>query len=396
MEFVASSEFTLSSDVIYFNSANLSVLPDSVLEAVDIYARKFNLNPSLGLECNSDDLWGAQLRLASFLHASPYDIFLRSNVTSVLNSTLLGLPLSLDDEILIGEFEYGAIANICRLRAERDGLPLRVLKLPASIPAFERLTQEALLDFVFDQLGPQTRLLLLSHVIGVLGIVVPIEAVASECRRRGIFLVVDGAYAPGAFDFSFSSIPSVDFYGCSLYKWLLGPKGTAFGFVSPRCQELLRPLEAGWTTFEPAGPLKNFAGGNPFQLRWVMKGCHDFSPFRALVDLFDFWERLGVQAIFERRRSLQTYLEARLPWRQLVPRDVRLRGPLSTFLLPDSLQRCGDRFARAAFEVGIQLSAAQVRGLWYAVLSPHIYNTEAEIDEVVVRLQHLAGLSVIS
>ena len=39
-------------------------------------------------------------------------------MTSVLNIFLLGVPLAPGSEILVGEMEYGAIVNVCRMRAE--------------------------------------------------------------------------------------------------------------------------------------------------------------------------------------------------------------------------------------------------------------------------------------
>ena len=37
-----------------------------------------------------------------------------------------------------------------------------------------------------------------------------------------------------------------DFVSCAAYKWLLSPRGTAFGVVRPERLGMLRPLYAGW------------------------------------------------------------------------------------------------------------------------------------------------------
>jgi selenocysteine lyase/cysteine desulfurase len=37
-----------------------------------------------------------------------------------------------------------------------------------------------------------------------------------------------------------------DFVSCAAYKWLLSPRGTAFGVVRPERLAMLRPLYAGW------------------------------------------------------------------------------------------------------------------------------------------------------
>jgi len=384
-------EFELDEKLIYLNSANQSICPRRVLSRISEYHREYERNPSRGLNEAWGMLWAIQSRLAGFLGADRSDLFLRTNVTSVLNTFLLGVPLPSRSEILVGELEYGAIVNACRLRANRDGLGLRVLKLPVSRLGAKRATVENIVDTVVSQLGPDTRLLLLSHVLGGTGMVMPIQEIAAETRRRDIFLVVDGAYAPGAVPVDFRNLGDIDFYGCSLYKWMLGPKGTAFGWVAKRNQELLEPLSAGWTTFESFGPFGDFGEGSRFQQTFLMAGCHDFAPFQAVGTLLDLWEEWGAanlrSHLFELGARLSEGIERELGWPRVASAVPELRGPLYAHELPDRLQpEGGGLLDRAWKELGIQLNTARIRGRWYAVLSPHVYNTEEELERAVEHL----------
>lgn len=378
--------------LIYLNSANLSLCPPSVLEAMTRYQREFEENPTEGLARAWGHLWKVQHRLARFLGADVNDLFLRTNVTSVLNTFLLGMPLEKGSEILVGELEYGAMVNICRMRAARDGLSLRVLQMPATVPAFRQATAESLVELVTSQLAPQTKVLLLSHVIGGTGMVMPLKEIARETRRRGVFLVVDGAYAPGALEVNFRELDDVDFYGCSLYKWLLGPKGTAFGWVNKRHQATLQPLQAGWSTFAPAAQTKAFGGGNRFQEAFAMSGCHDFAPFRAIVDALDVWDlhlaRPARARMAELRALLAREIETKLGWIPLISKDPRINGPLQAFLLPEAQQARGEHLAEDLLhDYHVQIHAMHLRGQWYAVFSPHFYNKDEEIREAVQWLQ---------
>jgi isopenicillin-N epimerase len=385
-------EFELDPQLLYFNAANQSIAPRRVTEALSRYHREYERNPTQGLAAAWGHLWEVQSGLARFLGAEPRDLFLRTNVTAVLNQFLLGIRLPPDAEILAGELEYGAIVNICRLRAQREGIGLRLLRMPGTLPALHKLTASALVDAVVSQFSARTRLVLLSHVLGGIGLRLPIAEIARETRRRGIFLVVDGAYAPGALPIDLSALTDVDFYGCSLYKWMLGPKGTAFGWVAPRHQELLAPSHAGWTTFGSFGPFSAFGGGSRFQETFLMSGCHDFAPFRAIADMLAFWEDLGPEAIRGRMEGLQAWLETevsdRLGWRRLAPEEPSLRGPILAFRLPDSWKRVGSHVqSRLHEECRVQIGTVELRGQWLAVFSPHVHNTEAEITEMVTRLQ---------
>jgi isopenicillin-N epimerase len=387
-------EFNLDPGLIYLNSANQSLLPSAVRDAIARYTAQYERNPTAGLNLAWGQLWETQVKLAAFLGAEAVDLFLRTNVTAVLNTFLLGIPLPVGSEILVGELEYGAIVNVCRMRAARDGLRLRVLKMPASPVSLRRLTPEALLDRILSQLGPDTRLVLLSHVVSAIGLVLPVAQIARETHRRGIYLVVDGAYAPGALPVDLSELGEIDFYGCSLYKWMLGPKGTAFGWVKREHQSRLRPLHAGWTTFDTFGPFSAFGGGSRFQEAFLMSGCHDFAPFRAVVDTLDFRARWGEEAIRARMRHLQETLHgavaSELGWWRLAPEEPGLRGPLLAYRLPGRHQEAGKwALARILEEAKVQIGTFWLRGQWNVVFSPHIHNSEEEILQAVRRLKAL-------
>ena len=73
--------------------------------------------------------------------ADPRDIFLRANVTEVINEFVLGLSsqhLPQGCEVAITDLEYGAVTNLVRHRCERDGLK----EVRASIPLnFSRVSK---------------------------------------------------------------------------------------------------------------------------------------------------------------------------------------------------------------------------------------------------------------
>ena len=62
-------------------------------------------------------------------------------------------------------------------------------------------------------------------------------------RRRGIPVIVDGAHAFAQFPMSRDEM-GVDYYGCSLHKWLLAPIGTGFLYVRKEKISDLWPLMA--------------------------------------------------------------------------------------------------------------------------------------------------------
>jgi isopenicillin-N epimerase len=388
------SHFSYAPNLLYFNSANLSICPNSVLDAIETYRREFEKNPTQSLKKAWSWLWETQTLLAAFLGANPKDLLLRTNVTEVLNTFILGYPMRTSDEILIGELEYGAISNICRFRANRDSLNVRILKIPQSQIAFSKLTAERLIEDILSQISPRTRMIVLSHVVASLGLRIPIEKIASHTKSQNIALIIDGAYAPGALPVNFSSLNEIDFYGCSLYKWLLGPKGTAFGWVNSKHQESLAPLLAGWTTFETGGVFAEFGGGSRFQEKFKLLGCRDFSPFYALKELLKFWNSIGIEVIQNRiaqlNRFFQQLMAAELGWPFLLANDPSLHSPMTVFRVPEKLQARGETLSDWILsQVGIQIHFTFLNTGWHGVFSPHIYNSELEIEIAVSRLKKI-------
>jgi isopenicillin-N epimerase len=332
-------------------------------------------------------LWQIQKRLAAFFHADPRSFFLRQNVTEAMNVFILGMPLPMGSEILLSDLEYQAVENICRYRAERDGLTMRKFHIP--VPESGRMSAQEISDLVASELRPETGLLVLSHVFTGNGMVLPVAEIAARTREQGVLFAVDGAHAAGALELDFGALEHLDFYGSNLHKWMLGPKGTGFGWVSARHHEALRPLEAGWSTFESSNDYKPFGNGARFPARFLMQGCRNFGPFFAIEDMLAFWEKHTPAKIRARIRSLQKFLErevaAKLDWPLLSPKlDGGLRGPLTTYALPARLEEQGyGLMSRLLTEHGLQISMTRMQGRWRMRLSPHVYITEEDISRAV-------------
>lgn len=371
---------------LYLNAGTHSRCPTEILEAVTRYQREYERNPTMGLVRAWPRLWKVQTRLAAFFGADPRDMALRINVTHAMNDFLLGARLPAGSEILLSDLEYPAVANIARLRAERDGLGLRTFAVPLAGDA------AALRDAVVAALSPKTSLLVLSHVATGTGLILPLAEIARETRRRGVLLAVDGAHAAGALPLDFAALDDVDFYGGNLHKWMLGPKGTGFAWTHKRAQPLQDPIQGGWTTFGEPESHREFGGGSAFARRQALSGCHDFAPFFAIDDMLNLWDKRGPAVLRARLLALQNAVEdamSPLGWPLLSPARGPLRGPLLAYEAPAALMRgrTGGAVLRDLWEAHrLQTNVITVKGRWAVRLSPHVDNDEDEIREAAERL----------
>lgn len=381
-------DFEKTPHFIYLNSGTMALTPMTVRQAMDRYEHEFELNPADGLFSAWEKCWQVQKDLARFIKADPSDLYLRSNVTYVMNDLIMALNLPRGSEILISDIEYGAIVNICKYKAQLDGLEVKTFSTPKDI---RNLTEDQLVDCVMKGITAKTKAVMISHVATGSGLVFPMEKIAQELKQKNIFSIIDGAHGAGFYNLDFSKT-AVDFYGSNLHKWLMGPKGTGFGWVSKSLREHLTPKFAGWTSFELAPHYQHF--GDNFTARWMICSTQDFAPIYAISDVIKYWEAKGPEKIRARQTELRDLCEktvkTRTGWTCLSTENPKLKGPMSAFSLPEPLRkRQFDLMWHLKREKSLQVSMTMIQGEWCLRLAPHVYNTEQEIEQAA---QILSGL----
>ena len=114
----------------------MSLSPKTVVDRVASFKKEYETNPTDGLFGAWERMWEIQKQLATYFKARPQDIYLRLNVTYVMNDFILALKLPKDSEILISTLEYGAIKKICEFKAHSEGHTLKnlIFTIPNKIP----------------------------------------------------------------------------------------------------------------------------------------------------------------------------------------------------------------------------------------------------------------------
>ena len=162
--------------------------------------------------------------LASLLSAPPEELALTGSTTEGCNVVLGGLGIGPDDEVVTTDSEHPGLMG--GLVASRAGLRVAEVR---DLPAAE------LLPAIQARITPRTRLIALSHVSWLTGVVFPVR----ELAGRGVPVLVDGAQAAGAIPVDVKEL-GVDFYTVSAQKWLLGPASTGALYMGPEWVERCR------------------------------------------------------------------------------------------------------------------------------------------------------------
>src|SRR5207237_6526494 len=130
----------------YLNHGTVGATPRRVLAAQQTLRDEMERQPARFMlrELNGEQPapWRSASRLreavahvAPFVGAHPDDLVLVSNVTTGLNAVLQSVPLDADDEILITDLAYGAIANAAGHAARTRGATPRTVAIPHPVRA---------------------------------------------------------------------------------------------------------------------------------------------------------------------------------------------------------------------------------------------------------------------
>src|SRR3989339_1236311 len=134
--------------------------------------------------------------LAEIFGCDREEVAITRNASESLEILLMGMDLKSGDEILSTTQDYGRMLTTLHQRELREGLVLRMIKVPIAPKHLDDITAE------FEKaITPKTRVILISHVINITGQVVPVKSICDLAKSKGIEVVVDGAHAFAHFDF---------------------------------------------------------------------------------------------------------------------------------------------------------------------------------------------------
>jgi len=236
--FEIQSAFNTDRSMINFNNGTVSPSPQVVEEALRRYDEFVNLSPA-----HNQGVIGAQLetirqRLAANFGCDPEELAITRNTSESLEICQLGLDLKRGDEILTTDQDYPRMLTTWRQRERRDGVVLKTISFDVPPPNWDDLY------VMFEKaVTPRTRVIHFSHITFFTGQIFPVKKICQMARSRGIQTIVDGAHAFAQFPFQKDDL-DCDYYGTSLHKWLLAPRGTGFLYVRKEKIPSLWPLMA--------------------------------------------------------------------------------------------------------------------------------------------------------
>lgn len=241
----------LDPEYTYLNHGTVGATPRRVLQKQQALRDEIERQPSRfmlrELGGHQPMPWRAVSRLreagdavAAFLGSQPDDLVFVPNVTTGLNAVLGSLPLGPGDEVVMTDLAYGAIALAAGAVCDRSGASLRTVHIEYPVRDAGDVVEP-----IVRALTPHTKLVVIDHVTAQTALVLPVAAIAAECRARGVPVLVDGAHVPGSRPLDIQSL-GVDWYSANLHKWAHAPRGCGILWAAPERQSILRSPVVSW------------------------------------------------------------------------------------------------------------------------------------------------------
>ena len=364
--------------MIYLNAAGHGLPAKQVRDRMRAYLdREDEIGPGRAEAEASEEVAACRDKAARIIDADPADVMLQGTTTIGWNAAVLSLPLA-GRRVLAAPGEWiSDVAVLARMGARIEVMPTDGSGL---------LDVDAIAGRIDDDLAA----ICAPMVCSLTGEQYPLVQLGALPRPDDCLFIVDAAQALGQFPVSVRDLRA-DILASTTRKWLRGPRDTALVYVAPRVFELMRP--------NPAPRIAGIHGQGAQVID--KKGIDRFNPGAVFAP-----QRLGLGTALDlylsdpsSHMAAPALLASRLRegvlalgWRLACPEGAPPSAITTITHSPDRISAAAEALRGAGFSFVTPNPDCeplrQIDGSRHAFLrlSPHAYNTEAEIDHALANI----------
>ena len=297
--FPALSRKVYGKDLVYLDNAATSQRVQSVLDEWNRISAESNANIHRAVHRLADEATqayeAARDAVKVFLNASAREeIVFTSGTTSAVNLVAFSFGEAFvkeGDEVVVTEAEHHSNIVPWQLMCQRKGAVLKVLP----VDEYGHLKVEMLDEILTDR----TRIMAVTHISNVLGIVNPIKDIIARCHEKNVPVLVDGAQGAVHCRVDVQDL-DCDFYVFSGHK-LYAATGTGVLYGKRKWLDQMPPYMGGGemvgtvtfaeTTYAPL-PMKFEAGTQNFASAATLKQAIEFINLLNDSELINYNEKV--------------------------------------------------------------------------------------------------------
>ena len=374
---------------VHLNNAGASLMPSPVVDAI---VGHIELEAEIGgyeaAEAEADAIARAYEDTAALIGAPSDRLAMTEHATASFVAALSSIPFQRGDVLATTCQDY--VSNQIQYLALAERFGVDIVRAP---DAPEGGVDLQAMEEIIHRKRP--RLVAVTQIPTNSGLVQDVEAVGAMCRAKDVLYLVDGCQSVGQMPVDVEAM-GCDFFSATSRKYLRGPRGAGFLYVSDRV------LDAG---LEPLFP--DMRGAD-----WIADDLYQPAPDASRFDTWEYaWSlvlgtgaaaryasAVGVERIRNRARGLADDLRTRLPaidGVRVLDRGAELgaivtasfEGHVPADLVRELRRRGINTSSQTRIDAVIDYDHKGVDGALR--MSPHYFNTEDDLDALEGALREI-------
>ena len=381
MNFESISE-EFHTEKIYLNNASVSIMPKTSIEAMRQFLISYSeMGPdSPESEIFIKELWGkTRKEVSKLVKCQSDEIIITQSVTDGINMVANGMKFDNDSNIIIRGGEHEHHANYFPWLKLKEKVGVR------SLPVNEN---GGFTDSDFKKMvNKKTKLVALSHGLYNSGLILPVKEIGEQLQKQNIPYFLDTAQTIGCIgDFDFRNT-RCDFMSFNCSKWLCGPMGTGVFYCKRESSDLLEPLSIG-------GESANSTETEGLTYKELpdrfQTGFRNYVGLAGMVSSITLLQNLGLDNIRKHIIKLSNlFIDeiGKIPESKVFgPDDETKRTSIVSFEIG---KNDPEKIVLSLAKKGIIIAKREIYEKPILRISPHLFNTENEILELVEELKKL-------
>lgn len=375
------SEDFHNSDKIYLNNASVSLMPLQSIEAMKDFQISYNSMGPDSIDSQpfiAEKLQNVRKIIAKIINSQPEEVVLTQSTTDGINIVANGLSFEKNSNIIIRGFSHEHHANFYPwLRLQKK---TKIKNLSIDKNGF----------FNFDEfqtlLDRDTTLVAISHALYNTGSILPVEKIGNMLQSNTSFFI-DSAQTIGCIGNFDVKKTKCDFMSFNGSKWLCGPMGTGLFYCNKKSHELLEPITIGGESAMIYDKINLAFKDIPDKFQ---TGFRNYVGIVGLESSANYLLKFGMENIRKKNLYLSNLLREELS----KVKNIILYGPENpeerTSIVSFNIDGQNPQTIVEKLEKqNIVLAVREILEQKIIRASPHFFNTESEILEVIDAIKNL-------
>ncbi|WP_185850984.1 aminotransferase class V-fold PLP-dependent enzyme [Blattabacterium cuenoti] len=290
--------------LVYIDNAATTQKPIQVIQSSESYYSTINANIHRGLHFLSQkatyNVENVRKKIQNFIQAkSSSEIIFTKGTTESINLVASSIEIKKGDEIIISYLEHHSNIVPWQIICDKKEANLKII--PINNDGFLQL------DYFEFLISERTKIVSISHISNVLGIINPVKKIISKSHEYGALVLIDGAQVPSNLELNVQDL-DVDFYAFSAHK-MYGPTGIGVLYGKKEILENIEPYQSGGEMIKNVSFEKTTYSNLPFKFE---AGTPNIEGIIVWGTAIDFVEKIGVKNIQFYKEELLKYAIQRL------------------------------------------------------------------------------------